>query len=83
MLGDQLPEPIFGHAPRLGNARHLKKRRLGRDMRVKTAARRCDQVLGNGRGRILGLQFVYVTLDALDERLVSRTKFEPPEFAAL
>ena len=41
---DELADAIFGQAPRLGNARHLEKRRLGRDMRVEAAAGRRDQI---------------------------------------
>ena len=38
MLIDEPPHAIFGHIACFRNARHLKKRGRGRDVRVETAA---------------------------------------------
>jgi hypothetical protein len=56
MCQDKLPDAIFRQISRLGNTGYLEECRIGRDMRIKPAGRRCDKIGRRRRRRILLFQ---------------------------
>ena len=62
---DQRPDALLTHVSRLGNARNLIPRRIGRNVGIEPGPRCGHQVDWNGLAGIFGAELVDVALNAL------------------
>ena len=75
---DQCADARFRQVARLGDARHLKQRRLRRDVGVEAAAGCGHQVHRDRRGRVFLLEAIDSSRDPLRQRFAGRARGSSP-----